>query len=115
MGYLDPDGFYIYEESDAADPGAGFSDLLNKSTRAMPAAVDGRVVAGLAAAPTVEAAAAAAVDGKLEEADVLTGDEHRSPKEGNPENFQIGDRFGMVSFEVRPDGTTYIAISAFAM
>lgn len=61
MGYYTPDGFYVYEEEDAADPGAGFSDLLNKAMFALPEAIRARVVAELAADPTIRDAAEAAV------------------------------------------------------
>lgn len=43
MAYYDADGFYFHEEQDIADPGAGFSELLNKPTEAMPDAVRRRV------------------------------------------------------------------------
>ncbi|MFI8633990.1 hypothetical protein ACIGEP_15505 [Microbacterium sp. NPDC077663] len=47
MGYIDANGAYIYEETDIADPGAGFSELLNQGTRRVPALVRTRVVAEL--------------------------------------------------------------------
>lgn len=61
MGYYTADGFYMYEEADAADPGAGFSDLLNKAMVALPAAIRSRVIAELNADPTIRDAVEAAV------------------------------------------------------
>lgn len=65
MGYYDDDGFYFHEEADLADPGAGFSELLNKPTQAMPAAVRSRVVEELAAHPTLVDAAEELIDDAL--------------------------------------------------
>ncbi|MCC2032448.1 hypothetical protein [Microbacterium allomyrinae] len=65
-GHYDEDGFWIYGEDDLADEGAGFSEVLNKSARAIPDAVHARVTTELASDPTVAAAAAAAVDGELD-------------------------------------------------
>lgn len=72
MGYLDPDGFWIYEENDAADPGAGFSDLLNQSTLKIPAAVRNVLVSEFSdEASLAGEAAVEAVDAALGEASVL--------------------------------------------
>lgn len=70
MGYYNDAGFYFHEEADLADPGAGFSELLNKPTTALPAAIHANVVSELAAQPTVVEAAAMAVEAKLDEEDV---------------------------------------------
>lgn len=53
MGYYDQNGFYFHEEADIADPGQGFSDLLNLAIRALPAAIRVRVLAELASDPTI--------------------------------------------------------------
>lgn len=68
MGYNDSDGFYYHEEADLADPGAGFSELLNRPTLALPAAIRNRVVAELADDPTIRQAAIDVLDGAIDEA-----------------------------------------------
>ncbi|KQR43437.1 hypothetical protein ASF87_16740 [Microbacterium sp. Leaf161] len=65
MGYYTGDGFYVYEEADIADPGAGFSELLNKATQALPAAIRARVIAELAADPTIIAAMEAGAENAI--------------------------------------------------
>lgn len=65
MGYYDADGFYYHEESDIADPAAGFSSLLNLPTEALPNAIHNRVVAEISADPTIIDAAEAAVSDAL--------------------------------------------------
>ena len=68
-GYFDNDGFWHYGEDDLADEGAGFSEVLNKSTNAIPAAVRARVVAELNSDPTIRAAVIAGVDAAADEYD----------------------------------------------
>lgn len=65
MGYYDADGFYYHEESDLADPGTGFSELLNLPTFALPAAIHNRVAEEISEDPTIIDAAEAAVTDAL--------------------------------------------------
>lgn len=76
-GSYDENGFYTYGEDDLADPGAGFSELLNKSAEgvrnAVPVLVHNQVVEEIASYPTFLEAADEAVDESLSGAGVLYG------------------------------------------
>ena len=73
MGSYDNQGFYVYDEYESATPEDGFSSLLNKSAKAMPAAVARVVDVRLGSADNVKAAAASAVAGAVADAGAVIG------------------------------------------
>lgn len=71
MGYYDEDGAWIYEEHDLADEGVGFSEVLNRASRAVPRIVQSRITKELADDSTIRAGALAAVEDAIEEKDIV--------------------------------------------
>ncbi|MDR2294517.1 MAG: hypothetical protein LBE05_04870 [Microbacterium sp.] len=118
MGYYDSKGFYVYQETDAADPGAGFSDLLNQSAKAIPNAVHGLVVDELNSDPTLrEAVGELAADAVDEAIDFADANLVRKTDPGAPSSPGVtsewlevelgtGDR---IIAGTRQDGTRHIA------
>ncbi|CAH0262863.1 hypothetical protein SRABI98_03553 [Microbacterium sp. Bi98] len=117
MGYYNPDGFWMHEEADAADPGAGVSELLNKLTLSLPAGIRKRVIAELAAAPTVEEAAVTAVEAIVALLDIVQFGDPGIPEEGQfPDDprYLIAetDSIGRVSRAMKADtGGQYMPLA----
>lgn len=80
-GYYDDDGFYHYGEDDLADPGAGFSDLLNKATDAIPQGARSVVVREVAADPTIRDYARAAITNAVTDLSLVDRDTPGLPLE----------------------------------
>lgn len=71
MGYYDQNGAWIHQESDLADDGVGFSEILNRGTRSVPAVVKTRVSAELADDATIRTTAQQAVNNAAVDLDLV--------------------------------------------
>lgn len=101
MGYTDANGIYHHQELDPADPGAGFSALLNLTSDSVSDAVPPLVSAALADDPTIMDAVELAADNL----DFLLGP-------GTDERFRFINTQGQVAFEVDENGNTHTAQEA---
>lgn len=71
MGYYNTDGAWIHEESDLADAGTGFSEILNRGTLSVPRIVQTRMAEELADDDTIRAGALAAVEDAIAGKDIV--------------------------------------------
>lgn len=102
-GRYDENGFYTYGEDDLADPGEGFSDLLNRSSdgvkRAVPMLVHNRVVQELNDDATIREATAERFDQEVAGRNLVEGADDRLMKRDVSQKLKIGD--GAATFGTR--------------
>jgi hypothetical protein len=98
-GYTDENGFYHYGEDDLADPGQGFSELLNRSAEgvktAVPIIVHNRVVDELNSDPTIRETTALRFDEEVADRNLVESTDDRLLKRSVAQRLSVQSDKGL--------------------